>query len=91
MRGSRATSLIRPAAIKLAARLAELDFAVPEIPVVNNVDVAIESEPARIKDALIRQAFSPVRWVEIVQKIVAITNLTWLLFYVWLLFTYVRT
>lgn len=62
------SSLIRPAADKLAARLAELDFAVPQIPVVNNVDVAIESDPARIKDALIRQAYSPVRWVETIQK-----------------------
>lgn len=65
------SSLIRPAADKLASRLAELHFAVPAIPVVNNVDVAIEADPARIKDALIRQAFSPVRWVETVQKIAA--------------------
>ena len=65
------SSLIRPAAVKLAARLAELNFAEPKIPVVNNVDVAIESETARIKDALIRQAYSPVRWVETIQKIAA--------------------
>jgi len=65
------SSLIRPAADKLGARLAELDFKVPTIPVVNNVDVSIETDPARIKDALIRQAFSPVRWVETVQKIAA--------------------
>ena len=63
------SSLIRPAAVKLGIRLDELNFAVPKIPVVNNVDVAIESDPARIKEALIRQAFSPVRWVETVQKI----------------------
>ncbi len=63
------SSLIRPAADKLGARLAELDFHVPTIPVVNNVDVLIETDPAKIKDALIRQAFSPVRWVETVQKI----------------------
>jgi [acyl-carrier-protein] S-malonyltransferase len=63
------SSLIRPAAVKLGARLAELNFAEPKIQVVNNVDVAIESDPARIKDALIRQAFSPVRWVETMQKI----------------------
>lgn len=62
------SSLIRPAADKLAARLAELNFAVPQIPVINNVDVAIETDPARIKDALIRQAYSPVRWVETIQK-----------------------
>lgn len=66
------SSLIRPAAEKLGARLAELEFAVPTIPVINNVDVAIESDPAKIKDALIRQAFSPVRWVETVQKIASL-------------------
>ena len=65
------STLIRPAADKLGARLAELNFAVPKIQVVNNVDVAIESDPAKIKDALIRQAFSPVRWVETIQKIAA--------------------
>ncbi|MEF8734414.1 MAG: ACP S-malonyltransferase [Candidatus Accumulibacter meliphilus] len=63
------SSLIRPAADKLAVRLAELDFAAPQIPVINNADVAIESDPDRIKDALIRQAYSPVRWVETIQKI----------------------
>ena len=63
------SSLLRPAAEKLAARLAELQFATPKIRVVNNVDVAIETEPEKIKDALIRQAYSPVRWVETVQKI----------------------
>jgi [acyl-carrier-protein] S-malonyltransferase len=62
------SSLIRPAADKLASRLAELNFSLPQIPVVNNVDVAIESDPANIKDALIRQAYSPVRWVETIQK-----------------------
>ena len=65
------SSLIRPAADKLAARLAELAFAVPVIPVINNVDVAIESDPARIKDALVRQAYNPVRWVETIQKMAA--------------------
>lgn len=62
------SSLIRPAADKLAARLAELDFKAPQIAVVNNVDVAVESDPARIKDALIRQAYNPVRWVETIRK-----------------------
>jgi [acyl-carrier-protein] S-malonyltransferase len=65
------SSLIRPAADKLAARLAELTLSAPAIPVINNVDVAIESDPARIKDALIRQAYNPVRWVETVQKMAA--------------------
>jgi [acyl-carrier-protein] S-malonyltransferase len=62
------SSLIRPAADKLAARLAELNLAAPKIPVINNVDVAIETDVAKIKDALVRQAYNPVRWVETVQK-----------------------
>ena len=62
------SSLIRPAADKLAARLAELTLSVPQIPVINNVDVAIENDPARIKDALVRQAYNPVRWVETIQS-----------------------
>lgn len=66
------SSLIRPAADKLAARLAELTLNSPSIPVINNVDVAIENEPTQIKDALIRQAYNPVRWVEIIQMIAAL-------------------
>ena len=66
------SSLIRPAADKLAARLDELTLNVPRIQVINNVDVAIESEPSRIKDALIRQAYNPVRWVETIQKMAVI-------------------
>lgn len=66
------SSLIRPAAEKLAVRLAELSFAAPKIPVINNVDVALESDPEKIKDALIRQAYSPVRWVETIQKMAAL-------------------
>ena len=66
------SSLIRPAADRLGDRLTELVFSVPKIPVVNNVDVSIESDPDRIKDALIRQAYSPVRWVETIQKIVSL-------------------
>jgi [acyl-carrier-protein] S-malonyltransferase len=62
------SSLIRPAADKLAARLAELTLNAPQIPVINNVDVAIENDLSRIKDALIRQAYNPVRWVETIQK-----------------------
>ena len=65
------SSLIRPAADRLAARLAELEFHAPLIPVINNVDVAIENDPAKIKDALVRQAYSPVRWVETMQKMAA--------------------
>ena len=69
------SSLIRPAADRLAARLTELDFLAPKVPVVNNVDVAIETDPIKIKDALVRQAYSPVRWVETMQKI-ATMNVT---------------
>lgn len=62
------SSLIRPAAEKLAARLAQLSFSSPGIPVLNNVDVLVETDPEKIKEALIRQAYSPVRWVETIQK-----------------------
>ncbi|MCK6412059.1 MAG: ACP S-malonyltransferase [Azonexus sp.] len=65
------SSLIRPAAEQLAARLNELSLQAPKIPVINNVDVAIETDPLRIKDALVRQAYNPVRWVETVQKMAA--------------------
>ncbi len=65
------SSLMRPAAAKLATRLAELNFAAAQLPVINNVDVAIESDPDRIKDALVRQAYSPVRWVETIRKMAA--------------------
>jgi [acyl-carrier-protein] S-malonyltransferase len=65
------SSLMQPAAKKLAARLAELEFKAPAIPVINNVDVAIETDPSRIKDALVRQAHNPVRWVETIQKMAA--------------------
>jgi [acyl-carrier-protein] S-malonyltransferase len=63
------SSLMKPAAERLKGRLAEVTFAAPAIPVINNVDVAIETEPAAIRDALYRQAFGPVRWVETVQAI----------------------
>ena len=63
--------LMKPAAERLQARLAELSLQAPRIPVVNNIDVAVESDPARIRDALYRQAFGPVRWVECVQAIKA--------------------
>src|SRR6478736_3812884 len=50
------SSLMKPAADALRAKLADIEFAAPQIPVVNNIDVAIESDPARIRDALVRQA-----------------------------------
>jgi [acyl-carrier-protein] S-malonyltransferase len=49
--------------------LAELAFQTPGIPLVNNIDVAIESGPDRIRDALVRQAWGPVRWVEVVLRL----------------------
>ena len=58
------SSLMQPAAERLQAALATLDFKAPAIPVVNNVDVAVVADPAGIKAALVRQAASPVRWVE---------------------------
>jgi [acyl-carrier-protein] S-malonyltransferase len=60
-------SLMQPAAEKLKARLADVVFAVPRIAVINNVDVAQAVEPDAIRDALVRQAAAPVRWVEIMQ------------------------
>ena len=65
------SSLMKPAAEKLKEKLAATIFAMPEIPVVNNIDVTFETDAARIRDALYRQAFGPVRWVECVQAIKA--------------------
>ena len=47
--------------------LAKVEIKAPQIPLINNVDVAIVSDPVAIKDALVRQAAGPVRWVECVQ------------------------
>ena len=63
------SSLMKPAAEALRARLAEIKLGAPQIPVLNNIDVAIESDPARIREALVRQAAGPVRWVESVQAL----------------------
>lgn len=65
------SSLLRPASIRLQQYLADIAFHAPRIPLVNNVDVAMVTDPAAIKDALVRQAASPVRWVETVQSIAA--------------------
>jgi len=64
-------ALMRPAADKLAQHLAQVDLQPPAIALINNIDVAVESDPARIRDALYRQAFGPVRWVQTVQAIKA--------------------
>src|ERR1035437_4756721 len=65
------SSLMRPAAEQLKMRLAAVKFLPPQIALINNVDVAVETDPERIRDALYRQAFGPVRWVECVQAIKA--------------------
>ena len=65
------SQLMRPAAEKLAEALKLVTFAAPQIPVINNVDVSVQSDAAAIKDALYRQAFGPVRWVECVAAIKA--------------------
>ena len=65
------SSLMKPAAERLKVALEQVAIAAPKIPVVNNIDVAIEDDPARIRDALYRQAFGPVRWVECIKKIKA--------------------
>ncbi|ADT86490.1 ACP S-malonyltransferase [Vibrio sp. Vb2880] len=64
-------ALMKPAAEKLAVALEALEFNAPQIPVINNVDVATETDPAKIKDALVRQLHSPVRWTEGVEKMAA--------------------
>jgi len=64
------STLMQPAADKLKTYLAQVSLSAPGIDVVNNVDVAVERDPARIKDALFRQAASPVRWVETIKKMV---------------------
>jgi [acyl-carrier-protein] S-malonyltransferase len=65
------SSLMKPAAEKLREKLADIEFGVPQIPVINNVEVAVETEADRIRAALYSQAFGPVRWVECVRAIKA--------------------
>ncbi|EJL7928648.1 TPA: ACP S-malonyltransferase [Vibrio cholerae] len=64
-------ALMKPAADELAKTLAELEFNAPQISVINNVDVVAETDPVKIKDALIRQLYSPVRWTECVEQMSA--------------------
>jgi len=61
-------ALMKPAADKLAEQLSAITIATPIIPVINNVDVTVASDADAIRDALVRQLYSPVRWVESVQK-----------------------
>lgn len=60
-------ALMKSAADELAKELAKVEFKVPSVPVINNVDVAKVDDADAIKDALVRQLYSPVRWVETVQ------------------------
>lgn len=60
-------ALMKDAADKLAVELDKISFNEPTVPVVNNVDVAIESDAAAIKEALIKQLYSPVRWTETIE------------------------
>jgi [acyl-carrier-protein] S-malonyltransferase len=66
------SSLMKPAAEKLRLRLVELQLSAPQITLVNNIDVAVQTDADAIRDALYRQAFGPVRWVECVQAIKAL-------------------
>ncbi|MBK6630320.1 MAG: ACP S-malonyltransferase [Betaproteobacteria bacterium] len=64
-------SLMKPAAERLRLRLAELSLSSPLIPVLNNADVACLTDPLKLREALVRQAASPVRWVETMQSMAA--------------------
>jgi [acyl-carrier-protein] S-malonyltransferase len=61
------SALMRPAAERLQQYLQGVAFSAPRIPVINNVDVGSCSDPEQIKDALVRQAYNPVRWVETIR------------------------
>jgi [acyl-carrier-protein] S-malonyltransferase len=65
-------ALMKPAAERLRMQLAGVPLHAPAVSLVNNIDVAIETDPERIRDALYRQAFGPVRWVETMQRMQAL-------------------
>jgi [acyl-carrier-protein] S-malonyltransferase len=62
------SSLLKPAAVVLSQALADVTVREPGVPVINNVDVSSEQDPERIRDALVRQAWHAVRWVELIQS-----------------------
>jgi [acyl-carrier-protein] S-malonyltransferase len=66
------SSLMRPAAERLRGYLADVQVSAPKLQLINNVDVGIETQPAAIKDALVRQAAAPVRWVETIRRMQAL-------------------
>ncbi|MBC7996273.1 MAG: ACP S-malonyltransferase [Rhizobacter sp.] len=63
------SSLMRPAAEQLKLRLADIQLAIPQIPLINNIDAAVQTDPQAIREALYRQSFGAVRWVETIQAI----------------------
>jgi len=63
------SSLMKPAAERLREKLAQVAIATPKVPVVNNIEAKVETEPDRIRAALYEQAFGPVRWVDCVRAI----------------------
>ncbi|PWF43142.1 ACP S-malonyltransferase [Massilia glaciei] len=65
------SSLLKPASDRLREYMAGITFSTPQIDVINNVDVAVSSDPTQIRDALVRQAAGPVRWVETMQGMAA--------------------
>jgi [acyl-carrier-protein] S-malonyltransferase len=65
------SSLLKPAGDRLAIALAAVALTPPRFTLVNNIDAAVESDPARIRDALVRQSWGPVRWVDVVMGLKA--------------------
>jgi [acyl-carrier-protein] S-malonyltransferase len=65
------STLMKPAGVRLGEYLQKVSVAKLSMELINNVDVAIESDAGRIRDALTRQAYSPVRWVETIRKMAA--------------------
>jgi [acyl-carrier-protein] S-malonyltransferase len=65
------SALMKPAAERLRERLASVPLQAPRIPVINNIDVAVQTDPEAMREALYRQAYGPVRWVEVVQALQA--------------------
>ncbi len=63
------SSLMRPAAERLRERIAAISVAAPKVPVIQNIDVASFNDPAAIKDALVRQLYGPVRWIETIKAL----------------------
>ena len=63
------SSLMRPAAERLRERIAAISVAAPKVPVIQNIDVVSFDDPAAIKDALVRQLYGPVRWIETIKAL----------------------